>query len=180
MTLELFRSADDPETRVMFWQTDETAVMRRDVGEETRVMRPFLAEAPVSPIPRYVTDQHAALEVPATIADVTPRSFGPQAPPPPSPRPPLPPPPDDTYPPIGPAPQPPPTPTPTPVPPPAWMGEVAEFKPVRTRPEGRYVGRRRAPVPVWALLLAGLGSGVVGGALSTWAVLALAVLGVTR
>jgi hypothetical protein len=142
----------------------ETAVIRRDVGEQTVVMRPFLAVAPVSPLPRYDTGEY---ELPPRVGVVFPDTTLDLMPPLPGDPPPLPP-------------SPPPHP---PVPPPAvpsWTTSASGWPTVPQRPKGRYVGRRRAPVPLWALLLAGLGSGVVGGALQNWVLAALAVLGVTR
>jgi hypothetical protein len=163
-------ATDPAETRV---------INRRDVGEQTVLMRTDLATVPISPI-RFETDQHAAIPYPETIADVTP-----------------------FQPPVGPQPRPGPPPTPPPgppVPPPAWAAPAAVYPLVFPAPLERVAGpdetevvslldalggveaprvrrsqpyrkpqgwvrtrRHRAPMPVPALLACCYGAGLAGG-----------------
>lgn len=140
-------------------QLDPTVVdtARFEVGETTRAMRPFVATAPISPLPRYQTDGCPAAGAPTWV--FLPDQAGPFRPGSPGTPPPEP------------FPVPPPDPSPAP-PKPSWDAPPAELPvlrsaapdgPVEQLRPGRYVGRRRRDLPLPALLLSCYGVSLTGG-----------------
>lgn len=136
-------------------QLDPTVVdtARFEVGETTRAMRPFVATAPISPLPRYQTDGCPAAGAPTWV--FLPDQAGPFRPGSPGTPPP--------------EPFPVPAPDPSPAPPkPSWDAPAAELPVLRkagsVRPR-RHTARHRAPVPMRAYVLVGLGTGMSGAAL---------------
>jgi hypothetical protein len=177
------------------WWQDLVPTERIDVGEQTRVMRPFLAEAPISPLPRYETGQQTlppreGVFLPDATVEL------------------MPPLPGEPTPPTSPAP------APVPAPGPRWAAPAAVYPPVRPAPLERVAGpdetavvkllgadesprqrrsqpyrkpdgwvrtrRHSRPTPVWAWALVNAAISVTFGAVGGGLVLALAVLEVAR
>lgn len=163
-------AADPAETRVMFWRTDETAV----IGEGTRQLSPPALRRPFAGTGHHNTGEQPLWPTGAELA------VGFQEPPvgTPPPLPPTPAPPNPSwngpaghYPPIpGSPPGPPPTPEPSPVPPPV-AEPVTELLTIDVRPKNYHPRHRECRcLPVTTIVVAG----VCTGALTNGALLAVA------